>query len=44
MPALLRVADSSPSPKLRKRAVFWLGQSRDPRALAYFERVLAGKP
>src|SRR5690606_23908291 len=44
LPALLRVADSTPSPKLRKRAAFWLGPSTDPRALAYFERVLAGKP
>lgn len=42
--ALLRVAETSPSPRLRQRAIFWLGQSRDPRALAYFERVLAGTP
>lgn len=44
VPALLRVADSSPSPRLRRSAIFWLGQSKDPRALSYFERVLAGKP
>lgn len=42
--ALLRVAETSASPTLRKRAIFWLGQSRDPRALVYFERVLAGQP
>lgn len=40
VPALIRIARTSPSPALRKRAVFWLGQKRDPRALAYFEEVL----
>lgn len=44
VPALIRIAGSSPSPRLRKSAIFWLGQSKDPRALTYFERVLAGKP
>ncbi|MHB1224714.1 MAG: HEAT repeat domain-containing protein [Gemmatimonadaceae bacterium] len=44
VPALLRVARTSPSPRLRKSAIFWLGQSKDRRALAYFEQVLAGKP
>lgn len=44
VPALLRVARTSPSPRLRKRAIFWLGQSKDQRALAYFEQVLAGRP
>jgi hypothetical protein len=41
VPALLEVARSSDDPKLRKSAIFWLGQSEDPRALAYFEQVLA---
>ncbi|HEX5580176.1 MAG TPA: HEAT repeat domain-containing protein [Gemmatimonadaceae bacterium] len=40
VPALIRIARTSPSPRLRKRAIFWLGQSKDPRALAYFEEVL----
>jgi hypothetical protein len=28
---------------VRKQAMFWLGQSRDPRALAFFEEVLRGR-
>ena len=40
-PALLNVARANRDPKIRKQAIFWLGQSRDPRALAYFESVLA---
>lgn len=44
VPALLRIARTSPSPQLRRRAIFWLGQAHDPRALAYFEEVLAGRP
>ena len=27
-------------PEVRKQAMFWLGQSNDPRALAFFEEVL----
>ena len=38
--ALLNVARTNRDPKIRKQAVFWLGQSRDPRALEYFESVL----
>jgi hypothetical protein len=30
--------------QLRKQAVFWLGQSRDPRALAYFDEILTRLP
>ncbi|HEY0972578.1 MAG TPA: HEAT repeat domain-containing protein [Gemmatimonadales bacterium] len=40
VPALIRIARTSQSPRLRQRAIFWLGQSRDPRALEYFEEVL----
>jgi len=40
-PALLNVARANRDPKIRKQAIFWLGQSRDPRALAHFESVLA---
>jgi hypothetical protein len=25
---------------VRKQAVFWLGQSKDPRALTFFEELL----
>lgn len=40
VPALIAVAEKSDDPKLRKSAMFWLGQTEDPRALAYFEEVL----
>jgi hypothetical protein len=40
VPALIRVARTSPHPELRKTALFWLGQSEDPRALALFEEIL----
>ena len=40
VPALLRIARSNPDPELRKSALFWLGQSDDPRALALFEEIL----
>lgn len=40
VPALLTVARTHRSPYLRRKAMFWLGQSGDPRALALFEEVL----
>ena len=40
-PVLLKIARGTGSPRLRKKAIFWLGQSGDPRALAYFEEVLS---
>jgi HEAT repeat protein len=43
VPALIRVARTSQSPRLRQRAIFWLGQSKDPRALAFFEEILVGR-
>ena len=43
VPALLNVARTSKDPEIRKRAIFWLGQSKDDRALAYFESVLMKK-
>ena len=42
VPALIRIARSHPDPALRRRAIFWLGQSGDPRALALFEELLTG--
>jgi HEAT repeat protein len=42
VPALIRVVRESKSPKLRKDAIFFLSQSRDPRALELFEQLLAG--
>ena len=40
VPNLLEVARSNPSPRVRSHALFWLGQSGDPRAIALFEAVL----
>jgi len=41
VPKLIEVARSHRDPGVRKQAMFWLGQSRDPRALAFFEQVLS---
>lgn len=41
VPALIRLARTHRDPQIRRTAVFWLGQKQDPRALAYFEEVLA---
>jgi hypothetical protein len=40
IPALIRIARSHPEPAVRRKAIFWLGQSGDPRALALFEELL----
>lgn len=40
VPALIRIARTSPDTELRKSALFWLGQSEDPRALDLFEEIL----
>jgi hypothetical protein len=42
VPALIAVARGSAHPRIRERALFWLGQSRDDRALHLFEELLAG--
>ncbi len=42
VPVLIRIARSHRDPKIRQRAIFWLGQSEDPRALALFEELLTG--
>ncbi|HEX6616571.1 MAG TPA: HEAT repeat domain-containing protein [Gemmatimonadales bacterium] len=44
VPALIRVARTSRHPELRKAALFWLGQSEDPRAIALFEEILTSSP
>jgi HEAT repeat protein len=41
VPKLIDVARANRNPAVRKQAIFWLGQSRDARALAFFEEVLA---
>jgi hypothetical protein len=40
VPKLIEVARTQRNPEVRKQAFFWLGQSGDPRALAFFEQVL----
>ncbi|MEP6689515.1 MAG: HEAT repeat domain-containing protein [Gemmatimonadaceae bacterium] len=37
---LLEVARSNKNPKVRSKALFWLGQSHDPRALTLFSEIL----
>lgn len=37
---LIRLAKTNRDPAIRKKAIFWLGQSDDPRALALFEELL----
>jgi hypothetical protein len=39
--ALLRIARGG-DPRIREKAMFWLADSGDPRALALFEEILAG--
>ena len=40
VPALSRIARTNRDPELRKSALFWLGQSNDPRAVDLFEEIL----
>jgi HEAT repeat protein len=40
VPSLLEIARSHRDPVLRKQALFWLGESEDPRAIALFEAIL----
>ena len=40
VPVLIRIAKENKDPELRRKAIFWLGQSDDPRALALFEELL----
>ena len=40
IPQLLQVARSNPNWRVRSKALFWLGQSGDPRAIDLFESVL----
>lgn len=43
IPAWIRIARSHRDVRLRRRAMFWLAQSDDPRALALFEDILTRK-
>ena len=40
--ALVRIARGDSDPRIREKALFWLADSGDPRALALFEEILAG--
>jgi hypothetical protein len=40
IPKLIEVAGQNKNGEVRKQAFFWLGQSNDPRALAFIEQVL----
>ena len=40
VPLLINIARTNRNPVVRKQAMFWLGQSRDARALAFFEEIL----
>lgn len=43
IPALIAIAKTNKDPEIRKKAMFWLGQSGDPRALDLFEQILTRK-
>ncbi len=43
VPSLIRIARTHRDPVIRKQAMFWLGQSEDPRAIALFEELLLVK-
>ena len=40
IPALIAIAKTNKDPEIRKKTLFWLGQSGDPRALDLFEEIL----
>ncbi len=40
MPLLIQVARTHSNPAVKKQAMFWLGQSKDPRAVDFFAEVL----
>jgi HEAT repeat protein len=41
VPKLIEVARTNRNPAVRKQAMFWLGQSKDARAVKFFEEILA---
>ncbi len=43
VPALIKVARTHKDPQVRRTALFWLGQSQDPAALAFFEELLTAR-
>jgi hypothetical protein len=43
VPMLIDLAKANKNPSIRKKAIFWLGQSGDPAALKFFEDILLKK-
>ena len=43
VPPLLQVAQTNRDARVRRSALFWLGQSGDPRALDLFEKILSSR-
>jgi len=41
VPLLIQVARTNKIPEVRRQAMFWLGQSKDPRAVDFFAEVLS---
>lgn len=40
VPLLIQLARTNKTPEVRKQAMFWLGQSKDPQAILFFQEVL----
>ena len=43
VPMLIDIAKTNKNPKVRKQAIFWLGQTGDKAALKFFEDILLKK-
>jgi hypothetical protein len=43
IPPLLQVAQTNRDPRVRRQALFWLGQSGDPRGIDLFEKILSSR-
>jgi HEAT repeat protein len=43
VPKLMEVARTNRNPEVRKQAMFWLGQTKDARAIKFFEDILLKK-
>jgi HEAT repeats len=37
---LIEIASGTSDPELRRKAIFWLGQSRDPKAIGFLEELI----
>jgi len=43
VPTLIQFARTSKNTDVRRQSMFWLGQSHDPRAVAFFEEILRSR-